>query len=193
MAEVKVLIKGYASELKNGWTASSTTTLIKSNGKKIIVDPGCNRKKLLEVLKKEGLNTKDIDFVALTHMHPDHSLLCGIFKNAKVLTPTEIYDNDKQVEQTDRIEGTDIKIMQTPGHVPEHISLVVPTKEGKVIIAGDCFWWSDNEKQEVDINKNDAAHPTETKIDDLIKSRKKIIEIADWIIPGHGKMFKVNK
>jgi len=26
--------------------------------------------------------------------------------------------------------------------------------------------------------------------DQLIESRKKILEIADWIIPGHGKMFK---
>jgi len=27
----------------------------------------------------------------------------------------------------------------------------------------------------------------------LIASRKKIIEVADYIIPGHGKMFKVEK
>ncbi|MDD5182507.1 MAG: MBL fold metallo-hydrolase [Candidatus Nanoarchaeia archaeon] len=193
MAEVKVLIKGYASELKNGWTASSTTTFIESNGKKIIVDPGCNRKNLLDSLKRVGLHTNDIDLVVLTHMHPDHSLLCGIFENAKVLTPTEIYDNDKQVEQKDKIEGTDIKIMLTPGHVPEHISLVVPTSDGIVVVAGDNFWWGDNEEQKVDINKEDAAHPTETDMDELVKSRKKILKIADWVIPGHGKMFRVEK
>jgi hypothetical protein len=27
----------------------------------------------------------------------------------------------------------------------------------------------------------------------LIESRKKILKIADYIIPGHGKMFKVKK
>jgi len=29
--------------------------------------------------------------------------------------------------------------------------------------------------------------------EDLMKSRKKVVEIADYIIPGHGKMFKVGK
>jgi len=32
-----------------------------------------------------------------------------------------------------------------------------------------------------------------TDIEKLKESRKKVLEIADWIIPGHGKMFKVNK
>ena len=27
----------------------------------------------------------------------------------------------------------------------------------------------------------------------LMESRNKILEIADYIIPGHGKMFKVEK
>jgi glyoxylase-like metal-dependent hydrolase (beta-lactamase superfamily II) len=27
----------------------------------------------------------------------------------------------------------------------------------------------------------------------LKESRKKILEIADYVIPGHGKMFKVEK
>lgn len=31
MAKVKVLIEGYAKETKNGWLASSTTTLIEDS------------------------------------------------------------------------------------------------------------------------------------------------------------------
>jgi hypothetical protein len=50
MAEVKVLIKGYAKELEKGWLACSTVVLIKSNGKLIISDPGCNKEKLLTAL-----------------------------------------------------------------------------------------------------------------------------------------------
>lgn len=30
MAEIKVLIEGYAKEIKNGWMASSTVTLVKN-------------------------------------------------------------------------------------------------------------------------------------------------------------------
>jgi len=29
--------------------------------------------------------------------------------------------------------------------------------------------------------------------EELMESRKKILDIADWVVPGHGKMFKVEK
>ncbi len=193
MNKIKVLIQGYAKEIKNGWLASSTVTLVQSDNKNIIVDPGCNRKKLLEGLAKNDLKPADIDFVLLTHSHRDHSLLAGIFENAKVITPTEIYDDDNQIEQQNKIPGTDLEIIQTPGHSPEHCSLVVSTKEGTYVVAGDLFWWADDEEQKIDVEKKDDAHPAETDMLKLIESRKKILEIADYIIPGHGKMFKVEK
>jgi len=193
MNKVKVLIEGYAKKIENGWLASSTVTLVQNNDKNIIVDPGCNRKRLLEELDKNGLKPADIDFVLLTHGHGDHSLLAGIFENAKVITPTEIYDNDDQVESQDKISGTDIEIIQTPGHSPEHCSFIVPTKDGIYIIAGDVFWWVDDEEQKINAEKEDDAHPAEVNMQNLIEVRKKILKIADYIIPGHGKIFKVEK
>lgn len=79
MSEVKVLIEGYAREIPSGWIASSTLTLVKAGGKNIIVDPGCNPRKLILALENEGLKTRDIGFVLLTHSHTDHTLLAGIF------------------------------------------------------------------------------------------------------------------
>lgn len=193
MNKIKVLIQGYAKEIENGWLASSTATLIQSNGKNIIVDPGCSRKKLLEELAKNKLKPVDIDFVLLTHSHGDHSLLAGIFENAKVITPSEVYNNDNQVELEDKIPGTDLEIIQTPGHSPEHCSLIVPTKQGTYIVAGDVFWWMDDEEQKIDIKKEDQAHPEEVNMEKLIESRKKILKIGNHIIPGHGKTFKYEK
>ena len=63
----------------------------------------------------------------------------------------------------------------------------------KVVLAGDVFWWADGEEQLVDINKEDDAHPAELDMKALIKSRRVLLEKADYIIPGHGKMFKVEK
>lgn len=186
MAKVKVLIEGYAKPIENGWIASSTVTLVESNNKKIIVDPGCNRQKLIEELSEIDLKTSDIDFVFLTHGHTDHTLLTGIFEKAKVLNNEEIYDNDEQVGHNNRIPGTDLKIIQTPGHSDDHCSLIVKTDEGIYVVAGDLFWWMDDEEQKIDINKPDQAHTG--KIEELIESRKKILGIADWIIPGHGKI-----
>ena len=195
MAEVKVLIEGYAKEIENGWLASSTTTLIKINGKNIIVDPGCNQKKLIDSLSATNLKTADINFVLLTHTHTDHALLAGVFENAKVLNDTEIYDNDTQIEHNGKIPETDIEIIPTPGHDQFHCSLIVnDDKLGKVVVAGDVFWWNDSEEQKTD-TENLMNHPDlYVKDENILKeSRKKILEIADYIIPGHGKMWKVKK
>jgi glyoxylase-like metal-dependent hydrolase (beta-lactamase superfamily II) len=193
MAEVKVLIEGYAREIENGWIASSTCCLITTEDKKIITDPGCNREKLLNALKKEGLNTDDIDYVFLSHCHPDHVLLAGIFEKAKFLTfdSNLMYDNDLMIEFDKNILGKDVEIIETPGHVLEHLSILVNTSKGKIAIAGDVIWWMTSEKQVFDINQKD--HNQAKDMEKLMESRKKLIEIADYIIPGHGKMFEVEK
>src|SRR3989344_5223458 len=123
MAEIKILIEGYAKKLENGWIANSTTCLVTSGDKKIITDPGCNRVKLLSALKGDGLETKDIDYVFLSHQHPDHILLAGIFENAKFITydSSLLYDNDSLTEYESHQLGDDIEIVQTPGHVLQHI------------------------------------------------------------------------
>lgn len=193
MTEIKILIEGYAKEIKNGWRASSSVVLVKNKKKNILIDTGCNRKRLIDSLRKEKLKVGDIDIVILTHNHLDHILLAGIFENAKVLTTEEIYKNDKQTEHNNFVLGADLKIIQTPGHYNEHCSVVVPVKKEVYVIAGDVFWWVDMEKQSVDVNKIDSAHSDEVNMEKLIKSRKKILKIADYIIPGHGKIFKVKK
>jgi glyoxylase-like metal-dependent hydrolase (beta-lactamase superfamily II) len=146
----------------------------------------------LKVLKKEKLKTSDIDFVFLTHGHTDHSLLAGIFENAKIVDELYVYQKDIITKHDGVIPDTDLKVIRTPGHMEEHCSLIVETKKGVYAVAGDVFWWSENEKQEIDINKPDND-PEHMNIQKLIASRKKILELADYIIPGHGKMFKIKK
>ncbi|MCK5123465.1 MAG: MBL fold metallo-hydrolase [Candidatus Pacebacteria bacterium] len=192
MAEVKILIEGYAKETKNGWIANSSVVFIKSNRKNIIVDPGFDREKLLNELRKEKLKISDIDFVFLTHGHIDHSLLAGIFENAKIIDELCVYQKDSITKHNGIIPDTDIKVIRTPGHMEEHCSLVVNTEKGIYVVAGDVFWWLENEKQEIDINKPDSD-PEHMNIKKLIESRKKLLKIADYVIPGHGKVFKVEK
>ncbi len=193
MAKVKILIEGYARKLENGWVASSTVCLIESNGKKIITDPGCNRAKLLEALQKENLKTGDIDYVFISHAHPDHGMLAGIFENAKSVTwdTGMLYDNDVITEYDSHVLGPDIEVVQTPGHMLEHISLLVRTETGNIGIAGDLIWWLDDEEQIFRIDQPDHAQAKGMDMGQLIESRNKLIDLCDYIIPGHGKMFKV--
>jgi glyoxylase-like metal-dependent hydrolase (beta-lactamase superfamily II) len=190
MAEIRVLVEGYANRISGGWIASSTVTLVKSRGKMVIVDPGCNRNKLLNALAKEDLRTGDVDYVFLTHNHTDHTLLSGIFERARVLDPKDIYEDDKLVAHHDAIPETGLKMIQTPGHAAEHCSLVVLAKGRTYIVAGDLFWWEHGEEQRVDIAREDPAHPANMK--ELVRSRAKVLEIAEYIIPGHGKVLRVN-
>lgn len=192
MSIVKVLIEGYAKEIAGGWLASSTTTLIEDNGIKIIVDPGTNRALLLAKLKENGLSSDGIDVVFMTHYHPDHNLLAGIFPKAIVMDDELVYEGDKQTEHHKAIPGTGVKIVSTPGHDQFHGSLIVPTDKGTVVVAGDVFWWADGEKQDT-LREALLAHADPFVKDEaaLRTSREKLLEIADWIIPGHGKMFKV--
>ncbi len=187
MTKVKVITQGYAKETKNGWLASSTTTLIEDSEKKIIVDPGINKPLLIKNLKKEGLTPNDIDIVFMTHYHPDHMFLASIFEKAIAMDGDTIYEKDKETEYEGSIPGTDVKVIPTPGHAHEHCALLVKTNKGNVVIAADVFWWMDNEKQKVDINKEDPFTKDKKA---LVQSRKKLLEISDWIIPGHGRMFK---
>ena len=196
MAEVKILIEGYSRTEGDAEAASCTTTLIKENNLNIIVDPGMNRKLLLSALKKENLSVKDINYVILTHTHIDHCLLAGIFENAIILDDISSYTFDGKIRGHDgKVPGTDIEIIKTPGHDQFHCSIVVDTKDlGKVVIAADVIWWQDDEEQKTDresiMNHIDPYMKNEKQ---LIESRNKILEIADYIIPGHGKMFKVKK
>lgn len=195
MAEVTILIEGYAKRTENGWVASSTVCLIRVGEVKIITDPGCNRVKLLEELKKEGIDTGEIDYVFLSHQHPDHILLAGIFENAKAITFDShlLYDGDSLVNFNFNILGSEVEILDTPGHVLEHISIVVKTEIGNVGIAGDCIWWLDDEVQKFTLEQIDHSQAKGMDMEMLINSREKLISKSDYIIPGHGKMFKLSK
>jgi glyoxylase-like metal-dependent hydrolase (beta-lactamase superfamily II) len=177
------------------WVANSTCCLVTTDNAKIVTDPGCNREKLLAALTKEKLSPNDIDFVFLSHQHPDHILLAGLFEKAKFITfdTNLMYHKDTLVPWEIHTLGKDIEIIETPGHVLEHISLIVTTPKGKIGIAGYAIWWLENEKQVFDLHQKDHSNAKGMDMKELVKSRKILIQMSDYIIPGHGKMFKVNK
>ena len=195
MDKIKVLVEGYAREEKGQEFASSTATLIQSDNLNIIVDPGMNRKMLLEGLANEKLGVEDINVVILTHTHLDHSLLAGIFQNAQVFDNSDIYSFDGKIGGHEGvIPGTSIKIINTPGHDQFHCSVLVITEDlGRVAIAGDVFWWRDEEEQKIDrqslLDHEDPYVKDETA---LKQSRLEILDMAGYIIPGHGKMIKLD-
>jgi glyoxylase-like metal-dependent hydrolase (beta-lactamase superfamily II) len=190
MDSVKVLIQGYAKQLPGGrWNATSTTTLVRSEGKNVIIDPGLFAKDITAGLDKEGLTVEDIDTVVNSHNHQDHARNSKLFGKEKVFSPFTEY---KRIPEGLVIPGTQIKVIFTPGHVDKHIAFLVGTAEGKCAIAGDVFWWEDGEEQKTDyeslVTHTDPAGKDQAV---LQESRKKILALADYVIPGHGETFRV--
>ncbi len=187
MTEVRIIKEGYL-EIKDKIKASSTVTLIKGE-KNIIVDTGMNgdEEKIIDGLKKEGLRSEDIDYVISTHWHPDHTWNNFLFKNSKFIDIDSISQKDNFETYELPLEiCKDVKIIKTPGHTIDDISVLVETNEGKVAIVGDLI------ALETDVeSKRKPLFSADLKSQE--ENRKKILEVADWIIPGHGKMFKVNK
>jgi glyoxylase-like metal-dependent hydrolase (beta-lactamase superfamily II) len=188
MAEVKVLIEGYTSadskEESGKEKTCPTITLVKDKDIIIVVDPGVleSQQMLVDALKKENLGIKDISLVFITHSHIDHYRNIGMFPNAKTL---EFYGlwNKNTVEDWKEQFSEDIRIIKTPGHDKTSLTMLVKTEKGNVAICGDVFW-----KKYFPESDSYADEPKKLK-----QSREKILKLADYIIPGHAGIFKVDK
>jgi len=185
-AEVKILIEGYTGvdNLNGQERTQPTISLVKDKDIVMIVDPGVlpSQKVLIEKLSKEGLSLEDINYVFITHSHLDHYRNVGMFANAKVIEYFGIWDKNKV---KDRIENLteNIRILMTPGHDYTSLTLFANTKQGVIAICGDVFWQED--KPEVDLYAQDLTK--------LNQSRQMVLEVANFIIPGHGAMYKVKE
>lgn len=184
MAEVKVLIKGYASEESEQENSCSTVTLIRDKDMDMIVDPGTlkSQQVLIDKLKQEGLTIEDINWVCITHSHMDHYRNIGMFPKAKSLDYWGIWENDTVEDWNSKLKEN-IEIIKTPGHSYDSITLFIKTPTGIVAVCGDVFW-------KENLPENDPYASDKEK---LKESRKLVLKKADYIVPGHGDMYKVKK
>jgi glyoxylase-like metal-dependent hydrolase (beta-lactamase superfamily II) len=121
-------------------------------------------------LEKIGYSAADVDLVILTHMHWDHVFYMEKFTKAKfiaheteyafALDPIPLYYKSYEhpalgivrpfegiaIEtvkgETEIVPG--IRVFETPGHSPGHMSVEVETRGGPYICAGDSVFIMDN-------------------------------------------------
>lgn len=184
MAEVKILIDGYISQDNPEGQSCSNVVLVRDGSIVMIVDPGTMRSQglLVEALKKEGLGIEDVNLVCITHSHIDHYRNIGMFPQAKVLEYFGLWDRGA-VDDFRTQFSEHIRVIKTPGHNYDAITLLVKTDKGVVAVCGDVFWKENSPEDD----------PYATDNEQLKESRKKVLGLADWVIPGHGKMFKTEK
>ncbi|HUD19427.1 MAG TPA: MBL fold metallo-hydrolase [Patescibacteria group bacterium] len=193
-ASVVVLKPGYARwEGYASQRACGTITLIKSH-KNCMVDLGVpgDKGKILNELRKQNLKPRDIDTVILTHSDVDHIGNMNLFPDATFIGGNDVIQGDlfKEFFKEKYTVDENISVIHTPGHDNRSITVIVNAIDGVVAITGDLFEY-ENDWRTVDTSKPWEVWSQDTKLQ--TESRVKIWKLADYIVPGHGNIFKVDK
>jgi glyoxylase-like metal-dependent hydrolase (beta-lactamase superfamily II) len=194
MLTVTVLVEGYVKAIEGrqlipGVSAdgarhvAGTVTLIRDDRAIVVADPGMvtDRAFILEGLAKAGVAPEEVTHIFISHHHPDHTVNIALFPNAEVVDFWASYRGDlwrDHAEEYDIVPG--ITVLRTPGHTEEDASLIVRADDGTYVLTH--LWWLEDMTPETDPLAWDQAK--------LEASRQKVLAIADWIIPGHGRVFK---
>jgi glyoxylase-like metal-dependent hydrolase (beta-lactamase superfamily II) len=176
-AEVRVLFAGYV-----GSHTASTVALVRDGDVTVVVDPGMvpTRRAILDPLGALGVDAAAVTDVVFSHHHPDHTLNAALFPEARFHDHWAVYKGDLWVDR--RAEGAalspSVRLIETPGHTPQDITTLVTTAHG--VVALTHLWWSADGPAEDPYAQDPAA---------LHAGRRRVLEIADLIVPGHGAPF----
>ncbi|MET9730525.1 MBL fold metallo-hydrolase [Streptomyces sp. NPDC006458] len=180
-ATFTILTTGYT--LSTGPGVAATVSYVHDAGRHVIVDPGmvAHRDRILGPLAELGLGPDDITDVILSHHHPDNIMNVGLFGQARVHDHKAVYRADQWIDRD--AEGHELtpslRLIRTPGHSPEDITLLAGTGEGVVAFVGD-LWWRPN---------GPVEDPVAPDLGTLRTSRLRVLAASDLIVPGHGGAF----
>jgi glyoxylase-like metal-dependent hydrolase (beta-lactamase superfamily II) len=190
--DTRVVVLKTGSILRQGTLVKdsrSTVTLVDTGSKRIIVDTGYLGEDgiLTDSLSARALAPADIDFVVNTHLHLDH---CG----CNLMFRQSVFYADKKenppayfraaTDGKELVPG--VKFLSTPGHTEGSLSLIVKTGSKTYAIVGDAIPTVEN---------YETMTPPAINIDLRLakESMKRILKIADIVVPGHGAQFDVRR
>jgi glyoxylase-like metal-dependent hydrolase (beta-lactamase superfamily II) len=155
----------------------------------MLVDTGgpSDRDFLLAALSAHNLTPRDIACVVCTHGHVDHVGNANLFPHATFLSGQDRAVGDR-FWPLDFTAGpvtidTGIRVMASPGHTSEDISVLVDTRDGVVAVAGDVF---ENGNPTDTVWRAYSRNPRQQH-----RSQAALLAIANAIVPGHGLLFTV--
>lgn len=164
-------------------------------------------KTVISQLKTIGITPKDIDYLAFSHIHNDHTGNAHYFESSTIIMQEKEYDiafnEDKKPfnysdyealkkAKTIKLNGDydlfgdeKIQFISTPGHTPGHQSLLIELEEtGPIIISGDISYYEENYQNNgiptFNTNKSES-------IDSIKKIRQLLIEKNAQLWIQHDK------
>lgn len=179
---VRVLLPGFSG----GTDASGTVTLVQAADRNILVDTGdpWNKDALAAAINHAGLDPRQITDVVITHGHLDHCGNLAMFPEAKFWMDKDVAVRGQYEVRDEKAElSPGVELTAFRGHSHRDLVLTVrQTLQGTVVIAGDLFENKDDE----DVWRELSEYQEEQE-----KARQHIRSIGDYIVPGHGDIFKV--
>jgi glyoxylase-like metal-dependent hydrolase (beta-lactamase superfamily II) len=180
-ATVEVLFRGYV-----GSRVASTVSYVEEGSFRAIVDPGMvpSRESILAPLRRRGIRPEKITDVILSHHHPDHTVNCALFPNARIHDFWATYHQDRwtSVPAEGRRLAPSVELLETPGHTPQDITTLVGTPRGGVALTH--LWWN---------VRGPTPDPYAVDERELERQRRRVSAVAEQIIPGHGAPFRIRK
>src|SRR5450432_1845978 len=192
-------------------TPHATTSLIRTEKRRILVDPGLPPMILgARLHERTGLKPSDIDTIFLTNSRPSHRAGLSIFTKATIFIhelEKEFISSDLQAlieqapeEDLDRKHfETELKLIETfqpaedkidrgvdlfPlfGYTPGTCGLLISSATTTLLIAGDAV-------PTLDHFLAGQVLPDSKNISAAQESMREVYEIADLIVPGHDNIF----
>lgn len=117
----------------------------------------------------------------LSHHHPDHTVNVALFGEVPVHDFQAVYVRDNWTRRpADGVQLTpSVRLLATPGHTPQDLSLLVGTSE---YVAGLTHLWRTPDGPVQDPYAPDPG---------LLRSqRQRVLTLVDLIVPGHGPAFQ---
>jgi glyoxylase-like metal-dependent hydrolase (beta-lactamase superfamily II) len=176
-ARLDILFTGYAADRVAG-----TVSLVRDGDRVIVVDPGMvpNRRAILDPLDALGVAPADVTDVVISHHHPDHTVNIALFGEVPVHDFQAMYLRDEWHRRP--ADGVDlapsVRLLATPGHTPQDLTVLVGTADGTAALTH--LWWKAD---------GPADDPYAPDRDVLAEQRRRVLEVAGLIVPGHGPAF----
>jgi len=181
------VLEGYI--VRDGQTirdASSSVTLVESDGQRLLIDTGSSGdcRALRTALEGMDVTVDSVKHLVNTHLHIDHVGCNHIFRSAR----TYAHTLEAPPIGTVRLTGSltvlpGVEVIPTPGHTLGSVSVLV-AGDKRYAVCGDAIPTMENYLKHV---------PPFINVDPrlALKSMDVIVRSADVIVPGHDAPFDV--
>lgn len=203
-----ILFEGFPGKSERGFLGWSTAVLMKQGSLGLFDTAGMNERiELITRLRSRQVQLEDISFVILSHFHFDHASNFSLFPNATVYLhelevrhvlenptkdlaiPIELFHSLRESDRLEILRGEHGSVegyrwFHTPGHTLGSISLSVQHRSSTWVFAADAL------KNIVEAKTGEVWMTTDPIAS--TKSISKIVNEADWIVPGHDRLLRID-